>query len=243
MVTPTPKPRRPRVYDHLLATLGRAILSGTYGPGSVLPNEDQLCRRYRVGRNSLREAARVLAAKGLLEARPRIGTCVCQRGTWNLLDAEVMSWGRGTEAFAGFIAGLTQARMALEPAAAALAAERGTLSELAGIEAACERMANSRKVLDATADVDFHIAVLVASGNEVFIQLGRVLREALLNTFTETSSWLPPEVALGYHRAVLEAIRLRHPEQARQAMLRLLSPITAATGHTGATKRRERNGA
>jgi GntR family galactonate operon transcriptional repressor len=235
--TPAGRTRRPRVHATLVAALGHAILAGTWAPGAALPSEAALLRRHRVGRNALREALKVLQSKGLISCRPRVGTVVLPRALWRLLDAEVLAWGQGTAAYDGFISGLTEARMAFEPAAAALAAARASARELSLIEAACESMADSDDAGHAEADARFHAAVLAASGNQVFAQLGPLLHAALTSVFSVTDRWMSRDLALGYHRAVLDAIRQRDPERARSAMLRLLSPVSAAAARQAAPAR------
>lgn len=68
-----------RVHDLVVRTLGAWVLGGRYAPGEVLPRESDLAASLRVSRTSVREAIKVLGAKGLLEARPRVGLKVRPR--------------------------------------------------------------------------------------------------------------------------------------------------------------------
>src|SRR5947209_2216944 len=73
-----------RVHDSVVRTMGGWILGGRYRPGDTLPREGELMEALGVSRTSLREAAKVLCAKGLLDARPRVGVRVREREHWRL---------------------------------------------------------------------------------------------------------------------------------------------------------------
>src|ERR1039458_1305192 len=75
----------------VVIALGRQIADGSFQPGDVL-NMERLEEELSISRSVLREAVRVLSAKGLLEARPKRGTIVCPTAQWNLLDPDVMAW-------------------------------------------------------------------------------------------------------------------------------------------------------
>ena len=83
---------RARVHDAVVQDLGARILKGEFAPGDRLPNETELTASLRVSRTSVREAIKFLSAKGLVEARPRLGMIVREREAWNLLDPEIMQW-------------------------------------------------------------------------------------------------------------------------------------------------------
>jgi DNA-binding transcriptional MocR family regulator len=76
----------------VVRAIGAWILGARYKPGHVLPREDDLTESLGVSRTSLREAVKVLCAKGLLEARPRVGVRVREREHWRLLDPIVLGW-------------------------------------------------------------------------------------------------------------------------------------------------------
>ena len=75
----------------LLDSLGRKIVTGIYDR-QPFPTEAQLTDEYAVSRSVTREAVKMLTAKGLLSARPRQGTIVLPRASWNLFDADVLDW-------------------------------------------------------------------------------------------------------------------------------------------------------
>jgi DNA-binding FadR family transcriptional regulator len=100
-----------------------------------------------------REAVKVLAAKGLLEPRPRIGTRVCPCEQWNQLDPDILAWRCATGADAEFLRHLTELREIIEPAAASLAANNRSEAQLAAIASAL-RASNTPLLMPLAAIVD-----------------------------------------------------------------------------------------
>lgn len=215
-----------RLHDSLVIVLGRHILGGTYRPGDVLPREDELCAAFGVSRTSLREAVKVLSAKGLIEARRRLGVRVRPREEWSLLDPAVLSWHPDIQGDEELMSGLIEARRIIEPAAAELAARRATEADLAAIGVALEGMKGAvpdHFELYCKADLAFHRAVNAASHNVVLRGMAGLMEAALNASFNVTNSFMERQArALSVHARVLEAIRTRDTAGARAAMGRLL---------------------
>ena len=125
------------LHGQIVHSIGRRILRGEIQPGEVLPLDSAL----PASRTVQREAIKVLAAKGLVESRPKTGTRVRPRQSWNLLDPDVLAWQREGAPPAAFLRKLTEVRGVVEPAAAELAGERASGRELAAIEEAYRDMA------------------------------------------------------------------------------------------------------
>ena len=113
-----------RLHGAIAHRLGSAILSGEYQPGDTLSSEVAFSEALQVSRSAYREAMQALAAKGLLESRPKTGTRVLPRTRWNLLDPDVLAWAFAGEPDPQFVSSLFGLRGIVEPAAARLAAER-----------------------------------------------------------------------------------------------------------------------
>src|ERR1700748_2487895 len=113
-----------KIHGSVVDAIGRWILCGTDAPNDLLPREDDLAVELGVSRTSIREAVKVLSAKGLLQARRRVGVRVRDRDDWNLLDPQVLSWHPDVGRDEGLKTSLIEARSIIEPAAAALAAKR-----------------------------------------------------------------------------------------------------------------------
>jgi GntR family galactonate operon transcriptional repressor len=220
------KPRRSTVHDTVVNMLGSRILGGEYASGDALPREDELCDMLGVSRTSVREAVKVLSAKGLVAARRRAGVRVLPRSDWRLLDPIVLSWHPAIQDDQELLAGLLEARRIVEPAAAELAARRATAADLAEIERAYEIMQGGIPhdlAAVCQGDLAFHKAVIAASHNVVLSGLVGMLEAALRATFLVTNPLMEAQSrALSAHRAVLEAIRIRDTAGARLSMNRLL---------------------
>jgi GntR family galactonate operon transcriptional repressor len=215
-----------RVHDSVVRTIAAWVLGGRYQPGDTLPREDDLMAALGVSRTSLREAVKVLSAKGLLEARPRIGVRVRDREHWRLLDPSVLAWHPDLMRDPELIASLIEARRIIEPAAAELAARRGTAKDLLAIESAYLGMERSiPHDLNACceADLAFHRALIAASHNIVLKSLIGTIEAALRASFRFTTSLMKNQAkTLSVHKMVLESIRVRDTAGARTAMSRLL---------------------
>ncbi|MBV9637451.1 MAG: FadR family transcriptional regulator, partial [Methylobacteriaceae bacterium] len=175
----------------ITSAIAQRILSGLYPAGSVLPAEAEFGAEFGASRTALREAMRVLAAKGLVEPRQRVGTIVRAEEEWNRLDPDVLAWMDGVAPDLGFIRGLIEARLVIEPVAAELAARRATGRDLSAIESAYERMCRSHPHdLEActAADLEFHLAIIRATKNPVFANLGSIIGAALSSSFRLTTS-------------------------------------------------------
>ena len=79
-------------HAHVVAELGRGIVSGKIPEGSLLPGDAELSARFGVSRTVLREAMKTLSAKRLIEAKAKVGTRVLDRESWNFFDSDVLGW-------------------------------------------------------------------------------------------------------------------------------------------------------
>jgi GntR family transcriptional regulator, galactonate operon transcriptional repressor len=212
--------------DSLSNRIGQAIVAGTFPPGSLLPAELEMRKRYSVSRTALREAYQVLAGKSLIVARPKVGTRVRPKSEWNMLDPEVLAWHLQTLPAEDFVADLYVLRQIVEPAAAAITASTRSAEALAKIESALADMDSFRDGSGdlIAADARFHLAILSATDNYFIGALGSLIRAALFATFElswEGAARMQDE-RLGKHRVILDAIRDKNPELARKRMIELL---------------------
>jgi DNA-binding FadR family transcriptional regulator len=222
------------MHGRVVEWLGLRIVAGEFAPGSQLPNESDLAESLGVSRGGVREAVKALAAKGLIEPRPRLGTRVLPRAEWNLMDREVIAW-HGRIADPRFLTDLLDLRMMLEPEAARQAAENATAEQITALEAAYAGMAANAPDLPAAedafveADLAFHLTLLRASGNQLVEQLGRLLATGLHHAL-EVNSQLPGGVSatLPLHRAVMVAVRGGRGAAASKAMRALLQTTVQA---------------
>lgn len=218
-----------RLPAQVIQVLGRRVVAGIYPEGEALPNEALLCEELGVSRTALREGLKVLGAKGLLLARPRIGTRVLPRAQWQMLDADVLAWRCELPPDDMFISQLAEMREIIEPAAASLAASKRSDADLALIDAAFSRMKKARTQADwVSADLAFHQALLQATGNALLIPLVGLIGSALESVLVLGAAHAHKvahdfKVALPEHERVMEAIRQGDAPAAHRAMIFLLS--------------------
>lgn len=212
--------------------LGMRIVRGDFAAGETL-DLLALSQRYDTSRGGVREALRVLSGKGLIDARPKRGTFVTERNRWNLLDPDVLRWQLVALPSPKLLEKLTELRVMIEPAAAALAAQRRDDADLAEIAAALTIMDVEDGSEDAasiivTGDVRFHRAVLAATHNELIEQLGHIIA-AGLRSRDEYVHMHDVSIKNGWHEheSVLRAIEGGAPEAARLAMLGLVESAAA----------------
>src|SRR5210317_1019050 len=105
--------------QEIVHKLGVDIVTGKYSGINAFPIESEICDKYGASRSIVREAIKVLNAKGLLIARPRRGTSVRPENEWNLLDPDVLYWMLNRRFSLSLLKHFTRARLAIEPAAAA----------------------------------------------------------------------------------------------------------------------------
>src|ERR1700761_1142001 len=110
----------------IVEQLGQAIVTGAYNASNTFPIEADLCKQFGASRSVLREAVKMLTAKGLLRARPRQGTSVEPEQHWNLLDPDVLRWLLERKFSLSLLAEFTEVRLEIEPMAAHLAARHAT---------------------------------------------------------------------------------------------------------------------
>lgn len=215
-----------RLFGQVAQKLAVAIISGACKAGELLPNEDALRSEISVSRTAYREAVKVLTAKGLVESRPKSGTRVAPRDSWNLLDPDVLSWHFEADPNEKFIRDLFELRRFVEPSAARLAALRRTPADLARMEAAYRGMVDNPPYAEITirSDLAFHVAVFTAAQNSTLQCLASVVVATiqwslLLKSANDRDYFL---ASLTDHARVLEAIVQRDGDLAAARMTTLV---------------------
>ena len=205
--------------------LGVDIVNGRYQPGDTIPGELDIAEELLVSRSVVREALRMLAARGLLESKPKVGTRVRDRQHWNLLDPSLLEWMFESEPPAQFVRALFELRLIVEPAAVELAAQRRTPKHLAAMGHALETM--SEYGLDTTegqlADQRFHAAILEATDNELLVNLSASIGAAVRwTTYYKFRKNRRPRDIIELHQSVFEAIAIGDTTRARSVAVALI---------------------
>lgn len=209
----------------IVQDLGVAVVTGKYSAKNPFPVEAELCTQYGASRSILREAVKMLTAKGLLGARPRQGTWVQPEENWNLFDPDVMRWLLERKFSLSLLIEFTQIRLAVEPAAAAMAATEAGPEEKAAIERALNRMIAAEHGEDdpLTSDIAFHISILRASGNRFYARLRELIETALRFSIRTTNRVKGVRLAsVNDHKKVSDAILAGDAASAEKAMRALI---------------------
>jgi DNA-binding FadR family transcriptional regulator len=218
--------RRPlRIHGTIARDLGTGIVSGVYPPGHLFETEIVASEALGVSRTAYREALRMLAAKGLVESRPKRGTRVSDPLSWNLLDPDILAWIFENDPPDALVKMLFEMRLIVEPRITALAAQRRTPEQLERMRAGVVGMQEHGLQVAAgrLADQDFHAALVESSGN-VFLQ-------SLLSGIVAAVAWTTIYKArrnqiirdpVPDHRAVYEAVAAGDQFAGHAAMSQLI---------------------
>ena len=207
-------------------TLGRRIANDEFTPNEAMPTEEELAESLGVSRATVRDAIKVLSGKSLVRTARRYGTRVLPVSEWNLLDGDVVRWHTPDHPRLGQIfSETTELRSIMEPAAAALAAERATEAQVQMILSAAYTMHPEQDDIQALFDADcrFHVTLLDATQNQVMRQMRQIIL-TMLRVSYEFGVKDPENdpVTREGHIAVAEAIAARNPKAARRAMAEML---------------------
>lgn len=209
-----------------LDTLGRAIVTGEYDD-RPFPTEADIGKTHGISRSVTREAVKMLTAKGLVSARPRQGTVVRPASSWNLFDPDVLHWLLDRKFSVELLRQFNELRVAIEPEAAALAAVAADEDDLARIHQGLARMAAAERGEDDAldADIDFHVAILLAAKNPFYAQFREMVATALNTSIRFTNTIVGRSASVEQHAAVADAITARDPLAARDAMRALIGDV------------------
>jgi DNA-binding FadR family transcriptional regulator len=210
----------------MLDMLGRAIVTGHY-EDRPFPTEAEIAKAHGVSRSVTREAVKMLTAKGLVSARPRQGTIVQPASAWNLFDTDVLRWLLERRFSVDLLRQFNQLRVAIEPEAAALAAQYHDESDMAAIRHGLSEMEAAEKGLADTleADISFHLSILRASKNPFYAQFQTVVATALRTSIRFTNRIKGRSANVADHAAVADAIAARDPNSASLAMRRIIGDV------------------
>jgi DNA-binding FadR family transcriptional regulator len=203
-------------------TIGLDIVAGRYPEGSSLPRDAELTTMFDVSRTVLRESVKTLSAKGLLNSKAGVGTRVRERSAWNMFDPDVLGWHLEAGIDKRFLRDLADIRLAVEPRAAALAAERRPDESIAILRESVARMRSfgSDTLEFADADLRLHLDVATVSGNPFMRSIGAVIEAALRASFrlSAPTEEKEREVTLATHQQIVDAIAARDSLAAAAAM-------------------------
>jgi len=216
--------------DIAAETIGKQIVRGKLSIGQVLPNDQVMCETLGISRTILREALRILGAKGLVKAVPKAGTFVNDTDKWAMLDIDILNWLTDTTMsgrLEPLLVEMIDIRLAIEPGAAALTASRAQAAERQRISELFQSLKLANTPASSHEAEAAFIDCILANCHNRFFNSHRILAKTclkLLFDHTERYNYL----SLAAHEAAVRAIINYEPQNARRSMQAILlqaSPI------------------
>ncbi|MCX4659681.1 FadR/GntR family transcriptional regulator [Streptomyces uncialis] len=215
------------LHGQLVQQLGQMIVSGDLGADRPLVPEE-IGQRFEVSRTVVRESLRVLEAKGLVSARPNVGTRVRPVSDWNLLDPDIIEWRAFGPQRDDQRRELSELRWTIEPLAARLAAGHGRedvqqrLTDM--VEIMGHALGQADTITFGRADAEFHALLIQLAGNRMLEHLSGIVSSALhVSGGPVTGCDRPHEHSLAHHARIAEALAQGDAAAAEAAMRQLLT--------------------
>ncbi|MFJ2257376.1 FadR/GntR family transcriptional regulator [Streptomyces sp. NPDC087844] len=215
------------LHGQLVQQLGQMIVSGDLGADRPLVPEE-IGQRFEVSRTVVRESLRVLEAKGLVSARPNVGTRVRPVSDWNLLDPDIIEWRAFGPQRDDQRRELSELRWTIEPLAARLAAGHGRPEVQQRLTDMVEIMGHAMGQGDALtfsrADAEFHSLLIQVAGNRMLEHLSGIVSAALQVSGGPIAGCdRPNEASLSHHARIADALAAGDASGAEAAMRQLLT--------------------
>ncbi|MCM2397389.1 FadR family transcriptional regulator [Rhizobium sp. S95] len=217
----------PNFHSFIINEIGAGIVSGRFPVGSILPRDAELMDTYGVSRTVLREALKTLEAKGLVEARPKVGTRVSPKSRWQLFDQQVLLWHFEAGLDPQFVGYLFDVRRLLELETVRLAAKLRTADHIRMLYYWLQQMSVSRGMADsfALATLELHRILADTSQNPL-------LRAALGVTEFTLAAAMPVgdsrdnsvfyETAINRRRNLVQAVEAGNVAEAEASILQAI---------------------
>lgn len=215
-------------HSYVISEVGIGIASGRLAVGSILPNDAEMMDRYNVSRTVLREALKTLEAKGLVEARAKVGTRVLPRSRWNLYDRQVLGWLQEAGPEAAFLQSYVELREMIEMQTARLAAQRRSAEQMRMLLYWLDQRSMTAALPEpfALAEFEFHRILCEASQNpflraaSALVEFG-VVQAIAPQMRTPLADFAGQKAAL--YQALADAVGRAAPEAAAAAMASILA--------------------
>ncbi len=216
-----PEVPRLSLVESALQLMRARIEDGSWKIGERIPKEAELAEMLQVGRNTVREAIRVLSHSEVLEVRQGDGTYVRS----SIDPAETMRKVNQSRLRDHF-----ELRALLETEAARLAATRRTKADLDNLTKLLrergEPPRRDKLTLFVDRDVAFHMAIAKASHNTALEELYRYFANSIrVSTHAVLKEHELPGARMASHQKIIDAIRKQDPDAAAAAALEVVTPL------------------
>jgi len=216
------RPAARNFHTFVINEIGLGIVTGQFPIGSVLANDAVMMETYGVSRTVLREALKTLEAKGMVEARPKVGTRVTPANRWSFFDPQVLSWHFYAEPDQRFFESLFDVRGALETRAIALASARRTAEHMRLMKYWLHQMDLAQGNLEAhgLSALEIHRSIAESSGNALLRSVTGIVELTLalaLKSLDETTKTAYCQASLAAHSDLVAAIEAGIEDEAERA--------------------------
>lgn len=205
----------------IMKNLIHRCFSGEFMEGMLLPGEIELCEEFKVSRSPVRSALQAMASKGIITIIPKKGSMINKLDKWNWLDGQILDYISQEDTNPYFMKNLLIMRLTFEPNISAMSALTSDTSDLINIHSGYRLMLegaekNNRDIF-LEGDILFHSSIVASCKNPFLSSMDSLLSTAMKLSLDKTleidiHSHLP---ALNRHKMLLEAIRCRNPDLAR----------------------------
>lgn len=218
-----PLSREP-VSSSIMNILINYLLSKQLKPGDKLPIEYEFAQQLGVGRNSVREAIKMLSSLGVVEIKRGVGTFIAKSISTSIINplilALVFEQGTSKELF--------ELRLLIESGAAELAIQKASDEDIERLEEANRKLRETvethlvepQKLLDL--DINFHHTLLEVTKNPFLAKIGKAVY-TLFFTSIEKTVELDPVGGYKNHQMVIDAIKKRDMDRIREITKESLS--------------------
>jgi DNA-binding FadR family transcriptional regulator len=209
---------QPKLSEQTAAGLRKLIVERQLKPGDRFFSENSLAAMFNVGRSTIREAVKILAAENVVEIHHGKGTFISRHMGVNRDPLGLYFANQNRLLF-----NLLETRLIVEPHIAFLAAERAVnddINRLERIVRAYDEPSTDWNSRFSSLDVDFHTALADCTKNDVLRRFVPSICDAIWKGREETAdNTASHERAAAYHRSIFEAVRDRAPDDARKEMI------------------------
>jgi len=211
--------RQARASGEIVSQIEHAIFEGELKRGDRLESERELAERFGVSRITVRDALRVLEARGLVLVK--VGASGGAFVTETNADQVAESISTMILLRRMTLSGLAEARTVVETATCEFAAERADAAAIKRIEQTVEkgRSVVREQAPHTEASMDFHVAVADAANNELLAATVAAYRDLLVQTLHDMRDVRSAKMTQKAHEEILDAIRAHDPDAARKLML------------------------
>jgi GntR family transcriptional repressor for pyruvate dehydrogenase complex len=221
----TPIAKRSLLSNVVESQIEEAIRSRALSPGAKLPSESDLCQQFKVSRTAVREALRMLSARGLIAIKKGKGMFVRSLSAESVTNPIYLYLQMQLQR--DYVLDIVHARQIIEPPIAASAAIRHTNEDAVRLKKDLDELIKSRGDYSelSALDMRFHLDVAKASENSliplILEPIHRLVPQIKSSVYATVAD--AKQSAVEWHAKILDAILYRDPDAARIAMTKHLA--------------------